>query len=182
MYKKEDITKKLEKHMRQSKVLQELAVAVCEMLNLAEQEAEETACQIRPSTATVLLDKWEKEFGLKPRPGQKISFRQETLLAKEKGIGVINKTTIKETAESFSGSEVEVYASAKDSLITIRFTGTVGVPANMEGLKEAIDDIIPAHMEAVYEYTFNTWQKIKQMTWGALKSMTWQQVKEGDET
>ena len=166
--------------MRKSKVLKDIFEAISVAVIDLDEATDEVAKQIRPSTATILLDEWEKDFGMAPRTGYDEKIRQETLLAKEKGEGVITLGVIKSTAESFSGAEVEVTSDTDDSLITINFVGTVGIPKNMEDLKLAIDDIIPAHMEAEYKFRYNTWADVKKLTWGQLKSYTWQQVKEGD--
>lgn len=180
MYNVEWFLKKLEKKMRKSQVLKDIFGAVSSMIRKNDEYAEMVAKQARPSTATILLDEWEKEFGMTPRVDYPVKFRQETLAAKEKGEGVITLGVIKDTAESFSGAEVEVTSNTDECLIFIKFTGTIGIPENMNDLKEAIDDIIPAHMEARYEYVYNTWAAVKGRTWGELKGMTWKQVKEGD--
>ena len=171
---------KLEKQMRKSKVLKDVFEAILVGILETDKNTEETARQTRPSTATILLDAWEKEFGIEPRKGYEVKFRQETLLAKEKGEGTITLQVIKETAESFSGAEVEVWSDVDESLIFIKFVGTIGIPKNMEDLKSAIDDIIPAHMEVKYEYVYNTWAAVRKLTWGQLKAYTWKQVKEDD--
>ncbi len=178
MYSLEDALKKLEKQMRKSQVVKDVIGAMLYTLNEVDEQTENLPKQIRPSTATVLLAEWEKEFGLEIRNGYPDKFRQETLLAKEKGAESVTKTVIKNTAEGFSGAEVEVNVDTDESLIFIKFVGTIGIPKNMEDLKKAIDDIIPAHMEVQYEYVYNTWKDVKKLTWGELKERTWKQVKE----
>ena len=171
---------KLEKQMRKSKVLKDIFEAILVGILETDKNAEETTKQTRPSTATILLDEWEREFGIEPRKGYDVKFRQKMLLAKEKGEGSITLQVIKETAESFTGAEVAVSSDTDESLIFIKFVGTIGIPKAMEDLKNAIDDIIPAHMEVQYEYVYNTWADVRRLTWGQLKAYTWRQVKEVD--
>lgn len=180
MYNEDWFLKKLEKTMRKSKVLKDIFGAISAAVIDLDETTDEVAKQIRPSTATILLDEWEKDFGMAPRTSYDTQFRQETLLAKEKSESVITLDVIKSITESFSGAEVEVASDTDDSLITINFAGTVGIPKNMEDLEFAIDDVIPAHMEAMYKFRYNTWADVKKLTWGQLKAYTWQQVKEGD--
>lgn len=179
MYSESDFLLQLEKNMRKSEVLTDVVRAILEALNIVDARAKSLWLQIRPSTATILLSEWEKEAGMETRPGYDTKFRQETLAAKEKGVGVINEQVIKYTAESFSNAAVEVTVNTDDSIITIKFVGTIGIPQNMKDLENAIDDIIPAHMEARYEYVYNTWNTVRGMTWNELKAFTWKQVKEG---
>lgn len=180
MYSADWFLKMLENKMRKSQVLKDIFEAISSAVRKTDEYAEEVAKQTRPSTATILLDEWEKEFGMTPRVDYPVKFRQETLSAKEKGEGVITLDVIKNTAESFSGAEVEVTSDTDECIIFIKFTGTIGIPKNMNNLKEAIDDIIPAHMEPQYEYVYNTWDSVKKLTWDELKAFTWQQVKEGN--
>ena len=178
MYKSEDTLKKLEKQMRKSQVVRDIVNAMLHILNEVDEQTENLPKQIRPSTSTILLSKWEKEFGMEVREDYPEKFRQETLLAKERGAESVTKAVIKNTAESFSGAEVEINVNTDESLIMIKFAGTVGIPTNMEDLKRALEDIIPAHMELQYEYVYNTWKDVSKLTWRELKQYTWKEVKE----
>lgn len=36
--------------------------------------------------------------------------------------------------------------------LTLHFDGEYGIPANIESLKQSINDIVPAHVEVIYDY------------------------------
>ena len=99
-------------------------------------------------------------------------------MAKLSGTGTTTKQMIKDVAEKFSGAEVEVIEDNANSRFYIRFVGQLGIPENMAGLKAAIEDVKPAHLEAIYEYIYNTWQDVTEMTWQRASEYTWQSIRE----
>lgn len=141
-------------------------------------ELKVTVNQCFPQLATTLLSRWEAILGIKTDGSLSDTSRQEQILAKLSGTGTTTKQMIKAVAEKFSGAEVEVIEDNANSRFYIRFVGQLGVPENMTGLKAAIEDVKPAHLEVIYEYIYNTWQDVTKMTWQRASGYTWQTIRE----
>lgn len=92
-----------------------------------------------------------------------LSFRErrEVILAKLRGTGTTTKQMIKNVAESYSNGEVEVIEVNNRYIIKIKFIGTRGVPSNLEGLQRALREIIPAHLDIEYIFTYMTWTEFE---------------------
>lgn len=141
-------------------------------------ELKVTVNQCFPQLATTLLSRWETVLGIKTDGSLSDTSRQEQILAKLSGTGTTTKQMIKDVAEKFSGAEVEVIEDNANSRFYIRFVGQLGIPENMTGLKAAIEDVKPAHLEVIYEYIYNTWQDVTKMTWQRASGYTWQTIRE----
>lgn len=141
-------------------------------------ELKVTVNQCFPQLATTLLSRWETILGIKTDGSLSDTSRQEQILAKLSGTGTTTKQMIKDVAEKFSGAEVEVIEDNANSRFYIRFVGQLGIPENMTGLKAAIEDVKPAHLEVIYEYIYNTWQDVTEMTWQRASGYTWQSIRE----
>jgi len=72
---------------------------------------------------------------------------------------------------------VEINKTDTPGVFKIKFAGTKGIPNNMDGLKEALDIIILAHLGLTYTFTFNTWEFVYQKTWGDCLNMTWNDLR-----
>ena len=84
--------------------------------------------------------------------------------------------TIKNVAAAFSNGQVEINETNTDGIYEIKFVGTIGIPDNMQGLMNTLDIIIPAHLDVIYTYLFNTWGDISIKTWGELEMYTWDEL------
>lgn len=85
--------------------------------------------------------------------------RREVIVAKLRGAGTTTKKLVQKVSEAYSNGEVEVIEESKGYLIKIKFVGTRGIPSNLEGLKRTLREIIPAHLEIKYLFTYLTWSE-----------------------
>lgn len=115
------------------------------------------------------LKLFELEFGIVNDKDLTIDLRREVIIAKLRGAGTTTKELIKNIASSFSGGDVDVVEKNDRYLICIKFTGTKGIPLNMDGFKRSIRDVVPAHLDIEYSYTYSVWNEFSQKTWGYLK-------------
>ena len=138
--------------------------------------------QLCIDTATWGLATWESALGISTDASKNISFRRERIKAKLRGSGTTTKTLIRHVAESFSNGEVDVIEYPSEYRIVIKFTGTIGIPPNMQDLTQSLREVMPAHLQWEYEYIFNIWQNIAPFTWGDVASHTWKGVSEDDFT
>lgn len=128
-------------------------------------------------TATWGLALWEEEFGIRVEPAKPTQWRREQILAKIRGTGTVTKEMIKNTAEAFSGGEVDVIEYPEEYRFVVKFIGVRGIPPNMAGFIEALEQIKPAHLAYDFEYTYVTWGMLSNQTWDEIGTMTWDELK-----
>lgn len=128
-------------------------------------------------TATWGLAYWEKRYGLETNINISYEQRREIIKAKKRGQGTTTKAMIKNAAEAFSNGEAEIIEVNSEGYFKIKFVGIKGIPDNMEAFKSMLEDIIPAHLGYVFEYTYTTWGEVKKATWGTIKTGSWGDLK-----
>lgn len=127
-------------------------------------------------TASVMLSRYEKIMGVEVNTSLDDQRRIERIKAKLAGRGTSTVEMIKEIAAIYSNGAVEITEDNANSRFTITFTGTLGVPQNLEALKLTIEEIKPAHLEALYEFIYNTHGDLKLFTHGQLAAYTHQEL------
>ncbi|MUT67821.1 DUF2313 domain-containing protein [Paenibacillus sp. NEAU-GSW1] len=110
--------------------------------------------QIFVDTATWGLSRWEKELAIKPPAGQPFEQRRSTIRSKMRGTGMITIKLIRSVAEAFHGGEIDVSTHPELYRVTIKFIDSVGIPPNLDDLKNVLRDIIPAHLDVVYTFSY----------------------------
>lgn len=125
-------------------------------------------------TATWGLELWEKEYGLPVNTEFTDQQRRSRLKGKIRGVGKSDATLIKTLAEAYSNGEVDV--SFEDGTIGVKFVGIRGIPDILEVLKGQINDIVPAHLEVVYIFSYLTWKEFDLLSASVQESMTWDQL------
>lgn len=127
--------------------------------------------------ATYGLDDWEKTLNIKEDPSSSMKDRREVIKAKLRGFGTVTKSMIENTASAFSGGEVEVIEYPNEFRFTVKFTGTKGIPSNMDNFIEMLNGIKPTHLEYDFEYTYTIWSQLIDYVWDDLKSQTWDELR-----
>jgi len=141
-------------------------------------EAIETAFnQYFVDSATWGLTRWENVLGLKSDSSLPDARRRESILAKLRGAGTTTKVKIIQTAIAFSGGEVNVIEYPAESRFEVVFVGTKGIPPNMAGFIQMLEDIKPAHLAFALKYTYTVWNQIGTMTWNQARSKTWSELR-----
>ncbi len=128
-------------------------------------------------TATSGLDRWEKVFGINTDWSKSYERRREILLAKLRGSGTTTKEMIKNVAVAFSGGDVAVQEYPEEYRFVVQFIGVKGIPQNMAGLINAIEEIKPAHLSYSFKYTYTTWNALDDLTWDDVKHKTWGELR-----
>lgn len=127
-------------------------------------------------TATWGLRYWEEMLAITTDETKAYEFRRSVIKAKLRGAGTITVSLIKNVAESFSNSEVEVFENVQPYTFEIKFTGPKGIPPNLDDLKNSINDIKPAHLAVTYSFTYNTWSMVSNKKWADVSNKTWSQL------
>ena len=128
-------------------------------------------------TATWGLERWEKVFGVPADPSLSYERRREVLVAKLRGQGTTTVQMVRKAAAAFSGGEVEVTEDSPHHFFTVHFTGTKGIPRNMQGFISMLEEIKPAHLAYEFKYWLTTWDELKNFNWNGLRAATWDGIK-----
>lgn len=105
-------------------------------------------------TATWGLAYWERVVGVETVESKPISERRAVIKAKLRGAGVVTSAHIKDVSESWYGGEVEIREEFADYKIVVKFVSSIGVPSNLIDVDTALREIIPAHLDVAFEFTF----------------------------
>ena len=160
-----------------NKTMIELQDIISNKFNELSEDTSDTINQFFVDTATSLLSRYEKIYGIEVDTTKTDSFRRERIRAKVVGTGTTTKELIANTAKVFSGAEVEVTENYDDYSFVIKFVGKKGIPENMDSLVVAIEEIKPAHLAYSFTYTYNTWEMVSHDIWNNVQNLTWLELK-----
>ncbi|KNF07178.1 hypothetical protein CLPU_22c00300 [Gottschalkia purinilytica] len=162
-----------------SKYMTQLQNGIAKEFGMIAYYIEDIYKQFFIDTATWGLSVYEKELGLQSNSSLSYEERREIIKAKLRGAGTATKQMIKDTAEAFSGGQVEIIEHSNKYYIEIHFIGTIGIPKNMKSFENMINEIIPAHLGYNFKFRFITWGMMKDasLIWNDLTTKTWEQAR-----
>ena len=139
---------------------------------------EDVRKQFKIDTATWGLIYWEERYSIEINLSMSYEQRREIIKAKKRGQGTTTKAMIKNTAEAFSGGEVNIIEHNDDYYFTIQFIGVKGIPRNMQSFINMLEDIKPTHLGYVFKYTYTNWDYLdsKNLSWDNVENSTWDQL------
>ena len=123
-------------------------------IDRANLEADDLLNQLFVESATWGLDIWERIFGIETVLNKPIDERRYVLLAKIRGHGSLTKQKLTEVAGAFYGGEVVVTDEPESYRVRVKFVSNYGVPPNLEDVRKSLGEIIPAHLELVFDYSY----------------------------
>lgn len=138
---------------------------------------EDCALQTNVESATWGLSRWENVLALTTDPTKSYATRRELIKAKLRGSGTTTPEMIRRTASAFSGGDVQIVEVPGEYSFEVRFVGTLGIPANMAGLIQMIEEIKPAHLQYKFVYSYTWWDSVKPLTWQGAHSRTWNELR-----
>ncbi len=172
-----DLMKYLPWYERKSEVFMGILGSIGKEFCILNYYIEDLEKQFFIDTATWGLSIYEKELGLKTNMSLTYEERREIIKAKLRGRGTTTKAMIKNTAEAFSGGEVDVIEYPSEYCFIVKFIGVKGIPRNMAAFIDMLETIKPAHLAYTFKYTYTVWGYLKDLTWGQAKGMTWGELK-----
>lgn len=107
-----------------------------------------------PETATIFLDRYEKDLQIPVDPTKPVDQRRSVIISKMRGNGKVSGSMIKNVAQAYDGGAVDVEVDVPRYTIIITFIDTVGIPPNLNDLKQALEDIKPGHMKLEYKLRY----------------------------
>lgn len=91
--------------------------------------------------------------------------RRSSIKSRIRGFGPINRELLKSVSESYVGGEVEVIETPSTHQVSIKFIDARGIPSNIDDLKAAVAEIMPAHLVVEYTYRYLSWNEYDAFTW-----------------
>ena len=173
------LIERVPRYYQNSRVMAHLFASDEGALARAEELIESIDRQCLISTADTSLFRWEHIYGV-PTIQESNERRRERVLARKRGYGTVTPGLLKDVISSFSNGAVEVVEHYSDYLITITFTDQYGVPPFIEDVKNAVEDIIPAHLNYAIIILYHTWSDIGGYRWEEMAGKTWKQIAEED--
>ncbi|QMV43750.1 putative phage tail protein [Cohnella cholangitidis] len=164
--------------MRKSLIYKTIFESEAAQFLIAGNNLDDLGDQLSIDSATWALAIYEKEFGVVPEAGKPLNDRRSVIKSRMRGTGKVGAELIKDVADSFSNGDVTV--GFDGGVITITFVSVVGIPPNLDDLKEAIEDVKPAHLHVTYVFNYTLWDEIDALnkTWDQWDdlSLTWDQM------
>lgn len=172
--------KHLPQYERKNKLISEILRAIAVELEQLTVDTEQNYAELFIDTAVKALSLHERDLAIQ---NAALTDRQRRELIMASYRATLEQTTdetIKNVASAFSNGEVEINPTDTDGVFEIKFVGSVGIPDNMPGLMATLDVVLPAHLDVIYTYVYNTWDDISQKTWDELATYTWGEIFEKD--
>ena len=175
------LIERMQEFYRESPDMQRLMAALERGIDRMDDAQEEMLAGIfiTPDISPYMLEKWEKALGLDVWPDKPGADRRALILSRIRGQGTATVKMIQNMAESFSGGEAEIMEHPAESRIEVVFTGTIGAPPNMEDFKNALEEVIPAHLAYALVFIYIQHLELAGRTHGALGEYTHGQIRNG---
>jgi len=170
----------LPEYYRNNKTMKELQGILSTDINKLVSSFNETIDQCFVNTATSLLSRYEKIYGIQVDVSKSNEFRRERIRAKIRGVGTVTKKMIEATARSYSNGEVEIVEDTANYKFIIKFVGTRGLPPNMADLTLTIEEIKPAHLAYEFEFIYRIHGELASYTHAELNAYTHAELREGE--
>lgn len=116
------------------------------------------------------LARIEKELGLTIATNYDNSYRIARIYSRLKGNGNFTKAFMKNIADSYTNGNVDITVNSSDYSFSIKFTSVLGIPPNLNDLKDVIEELKPAHLAVIYLYSYLLIQNVNSMTINQLQA------------
>lgn len=150
-----------------------LLSAIADVDSAQRADADETAQQMFLDSMTWALAIEERIAGITPAAGASLEERRSVLQAKwRSATGKCDVDLIQRVCDSWQNGEVDV--DFVDGEIVLRFVGAYGVPDAdaLAALKDAVQEVIPAHLAVQYLYRYLLVREVSAMTVSELQTHT----------
>ncbi|MCT4605852.1 MAG: YmfQ family protein [Marinisporobacter sp.] len=154
-------------YYRKSKVMKNLMTTEEKQLEQLMQKIQENINQFFIDTADKNLERWEKDLGIPISNEKDTLFRRSIIKSKLRGIGTVTVKLLENVAQSYEKGKIEVIENEEcivNNKFIIKFMDTLGAPPNLEDLKNAIEEIKPAHLIVEYEFKYLIINQVQKLT------------------
>jgi len=134
--------------------------------------------QFYVESATFGLDRWETLVGIEHIPQRSEISRQHFIEAKLRGAGTTTLAILNDIVNAFYGFETTELPS--ENAVNFKLVSRRGIPKNLEDIQVAVNDVIPAHIEPRYEFTYLPWSELESsgMRWSDAGNYTREALEE----
>jgi hypothetical protein len=134
--------------------------------------------QFYVETATYGLDRWESITDIEYIEERSTISRRHYINAKLRGVGTVTPALLKSIVDAFYTAEI--YEEPSDFKVRIKLVGKRGVPKNLEDIEEAVNNVIPAHLQPYFEFTYLPWNEVEEagLTWEQAEQYTAEDLEE----
>ncbi|MNH83620.1 hypothetical protein D3C87_451820 [compost metagenome] len=144
------------------------------------EQVQDVLNQFFVDTATWGLAKWEEICGIPVQENKPADQRRSLIKSKLRGSGTVTVDVIKNVVDSFQNGEVDVKENFADYEVVVTFMGRRGIPPNLDDVKAAVREIVPAHLNVNYQFTYLRWEELDkaELTWDELEALhkNWDQL------
>lgn len=120
-------------------------------------------------SATWGLENWEREIGLQVNPSLSYEDRRSRIKGRLRGTGKVDSDLIKQVVDSWTDGDVDV---TFDGTINVKFNAILGITSNIDDVKNAINEIKPAHLGVAYLFNYYLINEVESMTIAQLETQT----------
>ena len=165
---KDDLLRHLPRYYQGNDLFEGLAEILATELAIGETAVDEVAKQGFVGTATLVgLALWEEEFRIPTDLSLSIAERRARIRARIVGLDTTTPTKSKAIAEGILVGEncsiIEDFAAYQ---VTIKFEVVHGFPPEEAAIRAAVEEVLPAHIELLFDYEFNLWSEVLSLgTW-----------------
>lgn len=146
-YEYDDMLRSLPAAYRADAWVQALTGAVQSVDDGQRDAAREAAAQLKLDTMTFILPVEERIAGLKTTAGTPPGERRSALSAKWRaGAGKCDLEQLRTVCGAWDGVAAQVDYDAVQYLLTVLFRSWGAMPTNMDGVRQALRAVIPAHL------------------------------------
>ncbi|RCX16468.1 uncharacterized protein DUF2313 [Fontibacillus phaseoli] len=175
-----DMVEYLPRYYADSVIVDNLTGREAEELVALKAGIEEVLCQFFIDTATWGLARWEEICGIPVDVLKPADHRRSVIKSKLRGAGTVTLAVIKNVADSFQNGEIHLQENFGQYEVVITFIGKRGVPPNLNDVWTALREIVPAHLNIKFKYTYLSWEELDSanLTWSELETLnkTWDQL------
>jgi len=134
--------------------------------------------QFYVESATFGLDWWESLVGIEHILQRSEISRRHFIEAKLRGAGTTTLAMLNDIVNAFYGFETTELPS--ENAVNFKLVSRRGIPKNLEDIQAAVNDVIPAHIEPRYEFTYLPWNEVETagLTWEQAETYTWEGLEE----
>ncbi len=148
----------------------ELLAALEKMWRKAQEDTEDFEKQLFLSTATWGLEFWEQMYGIENDESKSYEVRRSVVRAKIRGAGTTTVAMIKNTSEAYVNGGVNVIEHNAQHKFVVMMASIIGIPPNIEDLRNTIKEIKPAHLDFEIVFKYNIMKDLQRYTHGQLKA------------
>lgn len=171
------LIKNLNKYIRKDSYVIDVLDSVNMELKAVEDSAKDLRNQFSFSTMTWGADLLANKMGIKLDPNLTQDVKNSIIAGYWKSDSKCDLNLLQTICNSWKNGVIEV--SFQNSKIIITFVGLIGIPEDIDALKEQINKAKPSHLDLEFIFKYNIWNTVKTKTWGNLQTKTWDTVLQG---